>query len=199
MHMATLNHCQGNLSCLSTDRSVTLHLSVFLTTVNRTTLGSKQEQTTVSKQDCVPSKHAGSDSEVFWLWPESGRTILAGSDFLYPIQLHSAKEYRAILAQIRSGGPAQVLAKCVGSRSKPVSINHQAWFWQNATGPLPVSPLSDLVVFFHRWPGSIVQNQSRSDLVLADCVRFWQLDPVWKPASVQESSGQLLANTSKLI
>ena len=181
MHMATLNHCQGNLSCLSTDRSVTLHLSVFLTTVNRTTLGSKQEQTTdrsvtlnlsvflttvnrttlgskqeqttVSKQDCVPSKHAGSDSEAFWLWPESGRTILAGSDFLYPIQLHSAKEYHAILAQIRSGWPAQVLAKCVGSRSKPVSINHQAWFWQNATGPLPVSPLSDLVVFFHRWPG----------------------------------------------
>ena len=166
MHMATLNHCQGNLSCLSTDRSVTLHLSVFLTTVNRTTLGSKQEQTTVSKQDCVPSKHAGSDSEAFWLWPESGRTILAGSDFQYLIQLHSAKEYHAILAQIRSGGPAQVLAKCVGSRSKPVSINHQAWFWQNATGPLPVS-------HFQTWLCSPIDGPDELYKTSPDLIWFW--------------------------
>ena len=26
-------------------------------------------------------------------------------------------------------------------------------FWQDATGPLPVSPLSDSVLFFHRCPG----------------------------------------------
>ena len=45
-------------------------------------------------------------------------------------------------------------------------------FWQDATGPLPVSPLSDSVAFFHKSPDHIVQNRPRSNLVLADWFRF---------------------------
>ena len=35
--------------------------------------------------------------------------------------------------------------------------------------PTTSSPLSDLVVFFHRQPRSYCTKQPRSDLVLADC------------------------------
>ena len=49
-----------------------------------------------------PSKHAGSDPEVFWLWPvmaimasmqpESDRIIYARSDFLHLFQFRFSKE-----------------------------------------------------------------------------------------------------------
>ena len=48
-------------------------------------------------------------------------------------------------------------------------------FWQDATGLLPVSHF-DFETRFHSStdvPDNIVQNQPGSDLVLADCVRFW--------------------------
>ena len=45
----------------------------------------------------------------------------------------------------------------------------------------------------------LCKNQPGSDLVLADCVGFGQTDPVRKEASVQESSGPLLANASQPI
>ena len=45
-------------------------------------------------------------------------------------------------------------------------------FWQDATGPPPVSLLLDSVVFLHRRPGSYCAKPAGSDLFLADCVRF---------------------------
>ena len=41
--------------------------------------------------------------------------------------------YSAKLAQIQSGWPGQVLARCIWSESEPMCKNRQAWFWQNAT------------------------------------------------------------------
>ena len=45
-------------------------------------------------------------------------------------------------------------------------------FWQDATGPLPVSHFQTLFRSSTDVPDTIVQNQPGSDLVLADCVRF---------------------------
>ena len=63
-----------------------------------------------------------------------------------------------------SPGSCLVLADCVwfwpnGSGTDPVRKQAgvlriiRPGFWQDATGPLPVSPLSDSVPFFHRRPG----------------------------------------------
>ena len=46
-------------------------------------------------------------------------------------------------------------------------------FWQDATGPLPIFPFSNLVRSSTDVPDNIVQKQRGSDPVLADCVRFW--------------------------
>ena len=74
-------------------------------------------------------------------------------------------------------------------------------FWQDATGPLPVSHFETRFRSSADIPDNIKQNQRGSDLVLADCVRFWPklMDPVRKQTSVQESSSPLLANASKPI
>ena len=45
-------------------------------------------------------------------------------------------------------------------------------FWQNATGPLPVSHLQTRFRCSTGTPANIVQNQTGSGLVVADCVRF---------------------------
>ena len=44
---------------------------------------------------------------------------------------------------------------------------------QDATGPLPVSHFQTRFRFSRNVPDNTVQNQPGSDLVLADCVRFW--------------------------
>ena len=46
-------------------------------------------------------------------------------------------------------------------------------FWQDATGPLPVSHFQTRFRSSTDVPDNIVQNQPRSSLVLADRVRFW--------------------------
>ena len=46
-------------------------------------------------------------------------------------------------------------------------------FWQNATSPLPVSHFQTWFCSSTDIPDNIVQTQPRSNLVLADCVRFW--------------------------
>ena len=45
-------------------------------------------------------------------------------------------------------------------------------FWQDATGPLPVSHFQTRFRSSTDVPDKIVQNQPGSNLVLADCVRF---------------------------
>ena len=101
----------------------------------------------------------------------------------------------------------QVLAKCILSGSKPVCKNHWAWFlafleWKTCClcvgiQPSTSFPLSDLVAFFHRWPGSycakpawtglgsgslcqvlVKQIQSGSKLVCkSHPAHFWQMLP----------------------
>ena len=46
-------------------------------------------------------------------------------------------------------------------------------FWQDATGPLPVSHFQTRFRSSTDAPDNIVQNQPGSDLFLAGCVRFW--------------------------
>ena len=107
--------------------------------------------------------------------PESGQITYARSKFPHLIQLCSSKEGPDHLVKknthIQSGWPGQGLAKCIWSRSKLVCKNHRAWFWQNATGPLPVSHFQTQLRSSTDDADHIVQNQPRSDLVLA--VRFW--------------------------
>ena len=114
----------------------------------------------------LPSKHAGSDPEAFWLQtvmvitasmqPELGRIVYAGSDFPHPFQLRFSKEGLDHIVHNRPGSDLDCLVMVWPNASgleasRCVGITGPG-FWQNATGPLPVSPLSDSVSFFHRRP-----------------------------------------------
>ena len=46
-------------------------------------------------------------------------------------------------------------------------------FWQDSTGPLPVSQFQTRFRSSTDVPDNTVQNQPGSDLFLADCARFW--------------------------
>ena len=129
----------------------------------------------------VPSKHAGSDPETFWLrpvmaitasvQPESGRIVYAGPDFPHPFQLRFSKEGMDHIAQNRSESdldglvrvwpnkPGLEASRCVGI------ICHG--FWQDATGPLPVSHFQTRFRSSTDVPDNITENQPGSDLVLA--------------------------------
>ena len=157
----------------------------------------------------IPIKHAGSNSEAFWLRPTCSRNQagLYMPDPTSRIQFGSVFFQRkpgsncAKPTRIRSGWPLQVWGKHIVFTSKPVYNNHQAWFWQNATGPLPVSHFQTRLRFSTDGPDYVVQNQAGSDLVLADCVRFGpnRSGPeVSQYASMLESSGHL-ANATKPI
>ena len=64
--------------------------------------------------------------------------------------------------------------KYIRSGSKPVCKNPRAWFLAECSWPTISFSLSDFVVFFHKTAWIILCiNQPGSDLVLADCVRFW--------------------------
>ena len=132
----------------------------------------------------VPSKHAGSDPEAFWLRPVMaitasmqplpGRIVYAGSDFSHAILSRSSKEG---LDHIVSH---QVSAKRIWSGSKPVCKNHRAQFWQNTNGPLPLSHFQTRLHSFTDGLDHTVQNQTGSDWVLADCAGL-----IRKQASLQ--------------
>ena len=80
--------------------------------------------------------------------------------------------YCAKPTRIRSGWPGQSLAKRIWSGSKLVYRNHRVWFLAGRNRLATIFPLSDSVPFCHRRLDNIVQNQTGSNLVLADCVRF---------------------------
>ena len=130
--------------------------------------------------------------------PEPDRIVCAESDFPHPIRFHFSKEGLDRIVQNRPGSDLDDLVRVWPNASG----QETSWcagiigtgFWQNATGPLPVS-------HFQTWfrssidvPDNIVQNQSGSDLVLADCARFWS-----ESSRQQESSGPLLAGASQPI
>ena len=106
--------------------------------------------------------------------PEPARIVYVRSDFPRPFlfQIFS-KEGMGRTVQNRPGWPGQGLAKHIWFVSKPVCRNHLARFWQDSTGPLPVSHFETRFGSSTDVPDNIVQNQPGSDLVLADCVRFW--------------------------
>ena len=97
---------------------------------------------------CLLRKNAGSDPEAFWLrpgmavtasvQPESGRIVYAGSDFPRLFQLSFPKN-----VQNRPGSDLDVLVR-VWPNTSSLEASRCAGiigpgFWQDATGPLPVS------------------------------------------------------------
>ena len=67
-------------------------------------------------------------------------------------------------------------------------------FWQNATSLLPVSHFQTRLCSSTNSLDRILQNQAGSDLVLADCVRFWLnrsgLEASWCARIIWSTSGQ---------
>ena len=131
-----------------------------------------------------PSKHAGSDSEAFWLRPgmaitaselESGRIVR--SDFPHPIRFcFFLKKAWTILCKptrVRSGWPGQVWVNASGPEASQCARIIEPGYWKNATSPLPVSHFQTRLYPSTDGPDPIMQNQPGSDSVLADCVRFW--------------------------
>ena len=105
--------------------------------------------------------------------------IQIGSDLPKKARVLSYKK-----ARFRSGWPRIVTAKRISSTSKPVCIRI-IWpgFWQNATSPLPVSHFQTRQPSSTDGPDLILQNQSGSNLVLADCqVRAKRIRSGRKPA-----------------
>ena len=102
---------------------------------------------------CLPSKHAGSDPEAFWLrpvmtvtasvQPELGRIVYDGSDFPHPFQFRFPKERMDHTVQNRPGSDLDGLVR-VWPNTSGLEASWCAgiiWpgVWQDATGPLPVS------------------------------------------------------------
>ena len=100
-----------------------------------------------------PSEHAGSDPEAFWLrpvmadtasmQPESGRIVYAGSDFQHPFQFRFSEEGMDYTVQNRPGsdldGLVRVWPNVSGLEASWCTGIKWPGFWQDATGPLPVS------------------------------------------------------------
>ena len=98
--------------------------------------------------------------------------------------------YCAKLTRIRSGWASQVLTKRICWCAEIIRPS----FWQDATSPLPVSHFQ---TWFHSStdvPDNTEQNQPRSSLVLADCVRFWPNrsgpEASWWAKIIRHASGQ---------
>ena len=72
-------------------------------------------------------------------------------------------------------------------------------FWLDTTGPLPVFHLQTWFRTSTDIPDNLVQNQPGSDLVLADCVRFWPDSSGPEASQCARIIGPLLANASEPI
>ena len=137
--------------------------------------------------DVRPSKHAGSDPEAFWLrpamtitasvQPESARIVYTRSDFPHPFQFLFSKDGMDHTAQNRTGSDVDGLVSVWPNTSGPEAGRYagitRPGFWQDAAGSLPVSRFQTRLRSSTNIPDDTVQNQPGSDLVLADCVRFW--------------------------
>ena len=107
------------------------------------------------------------------LWPlrpacsQNQAGLFAGSDFPHPIWFCFSKEGVGHTVENRPGsdldGLARVWLNSSGMKASWCAGIIRPGFWQDATGPLPVSH------FQTRFRSST----DGPDLVLADCVRFW--------------------------
>ena len=119
------------------------------------------------------------------LWPlrpacsqnRAGSYNYAGSDFPHPFQLPFLKESMDHIVQNRPGtdldGLVRVWRNASGLEASRCAEIIGPGFWQDATGPLPVSHFQTRFRSSTDVPDNSVKNQPESDLVLADCVRFW--------------------------
>ena len=133
------------------------------------------------------------------LWPL--RPGWGRSDFLHQIQCCSSKDDPDHIVQNRPGSDLDGMVRfwpkgCSPESSQCARITvpsfdkTQSAHYQFPTFRIGCHRVDSL--------GHIVQNQPGSDLVLADCVRFWLENLIQKQAGVQESLGLLLASGSKL-
>ena len=107
----------------------------------------------------------------------AGSYNYAESDFPHPFQLRFCKEGMDHIVPDRPGSDLDALVR-VWPNAPGLEASRCAgiiWpgFWQDATGPLPVSHFQTRFRSPTDVPDNTVQNQPGSDLVLADCVRFW--------------------------
>ena len=109
--------------------------------------------------------------------PELGRIVYAGSDFPHPFQFRFSKEGMDLIAQNQPGsdldGLVRVWPNASGLEASCCAGIIRSGFWQDATSLLPVSHFQTRFRSFTDVPDNIVQDQPGSDIVLADCVRFW--------------------------
>ena len=135
-------------------------------------------------QCSIPSKHAGSDSKAVWLWAvwplwracsqnRTGSYIYARSDFPHPYQLRFFKEDTDHAMQNWPGSDVDGLVwlNTSGPEASRCAGITGPGFWQDATGPLPVSHFQTKFRSSANIVDNIMQNRPGSDLVLADCVR----------------------------
>ena len=101
----------------------------------------------------------------------------AGQYMPDPFQLRFSKEGMDHIVQNRPGsdldGLVRVWLNVSGLEASRCAGIIWPGFWQGATGPLPVPHFQTWFRSSTDAPDIIVQNQPGSDLVLADCVRFW--------------------------
>ena len=129
--------------------------------------------------------------------PESGRIVYTRSDFPHPFQFRFSEEGMDHTVQDRAGSSLDGLVKVWPNLDGLVKVWPnldglvKVWpnasgpeasrctgiigpgFWQDATGPQSVSHFQTRFGSSTDDPDNTVKNQPGSDLVLADCVRFW--------------------------
>ena len=130
---------------------------------------------------CLPSKRTRSDPEAF-----RNQTVLAVKTSVQPeclIRIPASDSVSVFpkawikLLQNRPGSDQDVLVRVwpntSGQEASWCAGNIGPCFWQDATGPIPVSHFQTQLRSSSEVPDRIVQNQPGSHLVLADCVRVW--------------------------
>ena len=134
--------------------------------------------------------------------PVSGRIVYAGSDFLHPFQYRFPKKAWII----RRTDPDPIWMACAGFGQthldwKQAGVQESLGPVSGRTQPARYQPVSHFQTRFRSStdvPDNIVQNQTGSDLVLADCVRFWPNGSGPEASQcARESSGPLLNTASQ--
>ena len=131
--------------------------------------------------------------------PELGWTVYVGSDFPHPFQLFFQRRHGSwfILCKtdrIRLDGLFRFWQNAFGLEASWCAEIIRPSFWQDATSPLPVWHFQTWFRSSTDVPDNTEQNQPRSNLVLADCVRFWPNrsgpEASWCARIIQHASGQ---------
>ena len=144
------------------------------------------------KPQHIPSKHARSHAEIFWLWlimaittsvqPELGRVVYTGTNFPHLFWFSSSKEGpdHAMQNWLRSDlvGLVWSWPKASGPVASQCAKNHPGPILAEKNWPATSFPLSDSVAFFRRWSESYWSKlvQIRCD---SGCLRQVLAKPIW--------------------